>query len=40
MFLVYVALLGLSLYTLIGGLATTEFEALKARFTERTPVRG
>ena len=39
LFLVYVALLGCSLYALIGGLATTDFEALKARFTARTPVK-
>ena len=39
MFLVYLALLGCSLYALIGGLATTDFEALKARFTQRTPVK-
>jgi hypothetical protein len=40
MFLVYVALLGCSLYALIGGLATTDFEALKVRFTESTPVKA
>ena len=40
MFLVYVALLGCSLYALIGGLATTDFEALKMRFAQRrTPVK-
>jgi hypothetical protein len=39
LFLVYVALLGWSLYALIGGLATTDFEALKVRFTQRTPVK-
>jgi hypothetical protein len=39
LFLVYLALLGCSLYALIGGLATTDFEALKARFTQRTPVK-
>lgn len=39
MFLVYLALLACSLYALIGGLATTDFEALKARFTQRTPVK-
>jgi hypothetical protein len=37
LFLVYVALLGLSLYALIGGLATTDFQAVKARFTEKRP---
>ena len=40
MFLVYLALLGCSLYALIGGLATTNFEALKVRFTQRTPVKA
>jgi hypothetical protein len=40
LFLVYVALLGFSLYALIGGLATTDFQALKARFTQRTPTRA
>ena len=40
LFLVYVALLGLSLYALIGGLATTDFEALKARFARETPVKA
>ena len=40
MFLVYVALLGCSLYALIGGLATTDFEALKVRFMERAPVKA
>jgi hypothetical protein len=40
LFLVYVALLGLSLYALIGGLATTDFAGIKARFTERTPVKA
>jgi hypothetical protein len=41
MFLVYVALLGCSLYALIGGLATTDLEALKVRFTHRrTPVKA
>ncbi|QIN84549.1 hypothetical protein GBA63_19300 [Rubrobacter tropicus] len=33
LFLVYVALLGFSLYALIGGLATTDFERIKARHT-------
>jgi hypothetical protein len=39
LFLIYVALLGFSLYALIGGLATTDFARIKARFTHRTPVR-
>jgi hypothetical protein len=38
LFLVYVALLGLSLYTLIGGLATTDFAEIKAHFSRGTPV--
>jgi hypothetical protein len=40
LFLVYVALLGCSLYALIGGLATTDLAEIKARFTERTPVKA
>jgi hypothetical protein len=40
LFLVYVALLGCSLYALIGGLATTDFGRIKARFAEKTPVRA
>lgn len=40
LFLVYVALLGLSLYALIGGLATTDFKEIETRFTRRTPVRA
>jgi len=40
LFLAYVALLGCSLYALIGGLATTDFEHIRARFTQRTPVRA
>jgi len=39
LFLVYVALLGCSLYALIGGLATTEFATVQARFSGKTPVR-
>jgi len=39
LFLVYVALLGLSLYALIGGLATTDFEGLKARYATRYAAR-
>jgi hypothetical protein len=40
LFLVYVALLGCSLYALIGGLATTDFAGIKARFSRETPVRA
>jgi hypothetical protein len=40
LFLVYVALLGLSLYALIGGLATTDFAGIKAHFSPRTPVKA
>jgi hypothetical protein len=40
LFLVYVALLGLSLYTLIGGLATTDFAKIKAHFSRGTPVKA
>ncbi|MGF1470399.1 MAG: hypothetical protein ACFB50_01500 [Rubrobacteraceae bacterium] len=40
LFLVYVAVLGLSLYALIGGLATTNFESIKARFSRGTPVKA
>ena len=40
LFLVYVALLGFSLYALIGGLATTDFAGIKARFSQATPVRA
>jgi hypothetical protein len=40
LFLVYVALLGLSLYTLIGGLATTDFAGIKAHFSRATPVKA
>jgi hypothetical protein len=39
LFLVYVALLGCSLYALIGGLVATDMPAIKASFTERTPVK-
>jgi hypothetical protein len=39
LFLVYVTLLGCSLYALIGGLATTDFTGIKARFTPETPIR-
>jgi hypothetical protein len=40
LFLVYVALLGCSTYALIGGLVATDMAALKAAFTERTPVKA
>jgi hypothetical protein len=40
LFLVYVALLGCSLYALIGGLATTNMAGMKAHFTEKTPVKA
>lgn len=40
LFLVYVALLGCSLYALIGGLATTDFEGIKTRFSRVTPARA
>jgi hypothetical protein len=40
LFLVYVALLGCSLYALIGGLATTDFARIKARFSRGTPVKA
>ena len=40
LFLIYVALLGCSLYALIGGLATTDFAGIKARFTGRTPAKA
>lgn len=40
LFLVYVALLGCSLYALIGGLATTDFAEIKARFSQGTSVRA
>jgi hypothetical protein len=39
LFLVYVALLGCALYALIGGLVTADMAGIRARFTERTPVR-
>ena len=38
LFLVYVGLLGCSLYALIGGLVTTRFEAVRSQFTTRTPI--
>ncbi len=39
LFLVYVALLGCSLYALIGGLVTADMAGIKACFTEKTPVK-
>jgi hypothetical protein len=39
LFPVYVALLGCSLYALIGGLVTTDMAGIRACFTEKTPVR-
>jgi hypothetical protein len=39
LFLVYVALLGCSLYGLIGGLVTTDLVGIKSCFTEKTPVK-
>lgn len=39
-FLVYVALLGCSLYALIGGLATINRTEIKACFTTKTPVKA
>jgi hypothetical protein len=38
-FLVYVALLGCSLYALVGGLATVNMAEIKACFTEKTPAK-
>ncbi len=40
LFLVYMALLGCSTYALIGGLATADLAGIKARFTEKTPVKA
>ncbi len=40
LFLVYVALLGCSLYALIGGLVTTDMAGIRACFTEKTPVKA
>jgi len=39
LFLVYTALLGCALYALIGGLARTDRNAIRAGFGDRTPVR-
>lgn len=40
LFLVYVALLGFSLYALIGGLATTDFDRIKARHTRENTAKA
>ena len=40
LFLVYVALLGCSLYALIGGMVTTNMAEIKACFTEKTPAKA
>lgn len=40
LFLVYVAVLGCSLYALIGGLVTSNMTSIKECFTGRTPVRA
>jgi hypothetical protein len=39
LFLVYVALLGCSLYALIGGLVTADMAGIKAGFTDKTPLK-
>ncbi|HLO13359.1 MAG TPA: hypothetical protein VK206_00925 [Anaerolineales bacterium] len=40
LFLVYVALLGCSLYALIGGISTANMAEIKTYFTEKTPVKA
>jgi hypothetical protein len=40
LFLVYVALLGCSLYALIGGLSTANMAEIKTYFTQETPVKA
>ena len=40
LFLIYVGLLGCSLYALIGGLVTTNFQAIRASFSESAPVKA
>jgi hypothetical protein len=40
LFLVYVALLGCSLYALIGGFVTTDMAWIKSGFTGKTPVKA
>jgi hypothetical protein len=39
LFLVYIALLGCSLYALIGALATLDMAGIQTRFTAKTPVK-
>lgn len=39
LFLVYVALLGCSLYALIGGLVSADMNGIKSRFSEKTPIK-
>ena len=40
LFLIYVALLGCSLYALIGGLVTANMAGIKASFSEKTPAKA
>jgi hypothetical protein len=40
LFLVYVGITGCATYALIGGLATTDFSAIKAQFDETTPTKA
>ena len=40
LFLIYISLLGCSLYALIGGLVTTDTAEMKECFTEETPVKA
>ncbi len=40
LFLVYVALLGCSVYALVGGLVTADLAGIKARFSEQMPIRA
>jgi hypothetical protein len=40
LFLVYIALLGCSLYALIGGLGTLDMAGIQARFTPNAPVKA
>jgi hypothetical protein len=40
LFLVYVSLLGCSLYALIGSLATVDMQDIRKRFTQKTPVKA
>ena len=39
LFLVYIALLGFSLYALVGGALSTNLSAIKSSFTDKTPVK-